>query len=172
MKRFAPRNLFTLCAAASLLLGVALCAMWVRSRNTCDWLRVEIGTRQTEVKAVYGFVWLATWDASDRIYRRFETGYSSYPADRETVLIRAKLTDTPEHYKFLGFHLYREAGLPTLFALIIPNWFLVLVTLVLPAAWLGKRLRARRRASRGFCATCGYDVRASPARCPECGTTT
>jgi hypothetical protein len=60
-----------------------------------------------------------------------------------------------------------------LFDLIVPHWFVALLSGAL--AWLASRpLRAernaRRRARRGECPACGYDRRGSPGRpCPECG---
>jgi len=55
---------------------------------------------------------------------------------------------------------------------LIPYWLLLLVTATLPALWLRSALRRRRGARRlaaGQCTHCGYDLRSSPDRCPECG---
>jgi hypothetical protein len=55
---------------------------------------------------------------------------------------------------------------------IVPYWLIAAVATPLPA-WrvvVGvRRSRRRRRVRRGLCAACGYDLRASAGRCPECG---
>ena len=51
----------------------------------------------------------------------------------------------------------------------VPMWFLTLLTAVLPARVAFHAIRRRRRARLLRCSWCGYDLRASPDLCPECG---
>ena len=48
----------------------------------------------------------------------------------------------------------------------VPWWFVVMVSGVPPAAHL---INKGRRTAAGTCSKCGYDLRATPGRCPECG---
>jgi hypothetical protein len=51
-----------------------------------------------------------------------------------------------------------------------PIWLLTLLSSVSPLVACANYLRANRRAIVGCCTNCAYDLRATPHRCPECGT--
>jgi hypothetical protein len=52
----------------------------------------------------------------------------------------------------------------------IPFWALALIALIMPSFWLAKALHRGKMINPGTCTKCGYDLRASHERCPECGT--
>jgi hypothetical protein len=54
--------------------------------------------------------------------------------------------------------------------IVIPYWAIALLAAAAPATWLVRRRIGHGRYGRGRCRQCGYDLRASQDRCPECGT--
>jgi hypothetical protein len=74
-------------------------------------------------------------------------------------------------------HLERQGGGPPAYPgryqltyVIVPAWVPVILAAVLPAWRLRRRRQQRLRRETRRCAGCGYDLRATPDRCPECGT--
>ena len=86
-----------------------------------------------------------------------------------TVDADADSSDVQRSYT--DFLLYRRFdGVATVFAISGPHWAWLLAFSVLPAVRIGIS-RRKRSAPAGLCRHCGYDLRASKDRCPECGET-
>jgi hypothetical protein len=56
-----------------------------------------------------------------------------------------------------------------LYAFTVPYWAVALAASLLPGALAARRVSRRSNRSAGACPACGYDLRATPGRCPECG---
>ena len=54
--------------------------------------------------------------------------------------------------------------------LVVPHWFMTLLTGIWSVAWIWRWRRRRKRCTTTCCHVCEYDLRATPERCPECGT--
>jgi hypothetical protein len=75
---------------------------------------------------------------------------------------------------FHGFHFswalnQTPASSIRYFYFTVPFWFLTLLFSLLPVRHFRATLRSNRWRRAGCCPTCGYDLRASPEKCPECG---
>jgi hypothetical protein len=179
MKRLL-RILLNMFVVVSAVLCAAACGLWVRSH----WVRD------------YAWVW-TPWPASASGQRTIKIDADSgggqleiawkvsSAAEREQVVQRNDLArrnfyhqtfpKVPPIYaksipatawNALGFKQYSG---PTHTSVTVPYWSLVLLTAIPLIARAAAIARRRRRIKRGLCAQCGYDLRASPDRCPECG---
>jgi len=54
--------------------------------------------------------------------------------------------------------------------LVLPMWPITTLALIIVTVSFSVAFRQRKRKKLGLCLKCGYDLRASKDRCPECGT--
>jgi hypothetical protein len=154
------RRLFTLLSALSMLLAVMTCAVWVRS---WQWVAAESG----------GSIVVCYCGGSNGAdFMRKSDGTPERPQDIVRYLHVAPSPWRPAFKKGNWTGLPQTSSSYTFpyWWISMPEWILTLAFCVLPALWVLQRLRGSRRMSARQCLVCGYDLRATPGRCPECGT--
>jgi hypothetical protein len=171
------RSAINVLAAASLLLCLATAGLWLRSYwvedvlwATC-WEPPE-GGRTYRIQHCSGAF------ASYRGHLAGWFGWSERPKGQLMPLWYFEFEHPTGFYLAadLGFSSRRHVfeGYPyNLWIWRLPTWSLVSAFTVLPAIVTFRQVRAARRRRRrdrlGLCPLCGYDLRATPGRCPECG---
>jgi hypothetical protein len=174
------RRLFTFCSAISLLLCVAVLVQWARSEWRYDefsWSsRSRMGTT-----CEYRSVGLVSEAGQLAIHRQWYTqsqpgGPQDWSPPDGTTEHRHEWTAMPAHrgrYASLANNGFSYGTILrtdlTSRVLLVPHWCIFVLTAILPAIALREWIR-HRRIKPGSCVVCGYDLRATPGRCPECGT--
>jgi hypothetical protein len=176
------RRLLNVLTALSLLLCAAVTTLWVRSYFVQDrfqyqhtdgprrrWTSHTFASNRGSLYVSWPFIVFAADGAAEVYSRRHPDpegysykrlapdrdgdapwnglGFAAWPSDRNT---------TPES----------QMDFPRVF---FPHWSVVLLTAILPATRTASAIRRRSRTKGNLCPSCGYDLRATPDRCPECG---
>jgi hypothetical protein len=177
------RHLFTLCLIMSLLLCVAIAVLWAHSYKASDvfgyvhpqW-SLGVGSTNGHMMLSWtpayagpgalqfpnGFVWNifpAIPDENDPLnytsHDRFARWGVAY--DRNHVQTNRRADGKVTAYN-TGHRIF------------VPHWIVLVPPMILLAIGMRRLIWQRHASKAGLCFACGYDLRASPGRCSECGT--
>jgi hypothetical protein len=168
------RRLFASVSVLSLICCLVTAGLWVRSYWRED--------------AIFVFCdpWFGDHDgllfssASGRIYGAYAieettSRYPSFSVDYSDATSIPYVTKLTVQHRVLGAGISLGGGPATnsgyglRWAFILPHAAACAAFGALPVAWAWRFERTRRRRFAGLCLNCGYDLRATPERCPECG---
>jgi hypothetical protein len=173
------RKVITVGCGFSFLLCVATYALWVLSALRTDSVGWA-GWRDKEVGTWHG-CGLSSEDGGLTVY--YFTSATARFDDPTGIDGRTWETSHGFHHVFghrppsmPPFRFGKIQVAPSIHLHLIgaPHWVIAIPLTIAPAwmmAWgIPRALHRRRQRWAGCCRTCGYDLRASPDRCPECGT--
>jgi hypothetical protein len=177
--------------ALSVLLCLATFAQWVRSKIVEDrWVLPGKGLRPlAENEMTWSAVSISSYDgrimiAKDIFWRRDACEPPRgvvYTCESPSAFWRAEL-EGRGHFGLSEAYApqnirpdWAASGPPNSAAHLygVPLWQLMFLFAALPTTQFLVALmrfgRAQQRRAAGYCPNCGYDLRATPDRCPECG---
>jgi hypothetical protein len=154
--------------ALSLPLFIATAVIWVRSYFVADLITASSATSgdKAAVRAVYSIKGVIVF---------YEFPASRLPNDRLGYSwVRSPPAQMPAQRGYFPFGLTIGHGYGlTRWTVRISYWLLAAIASAIPILRFFQMRRAKlrqRRIAHGLCGSCGYDLRASPDCCPECGT--
>jgi hypothetical protein len=175
------RGLFNLAVVVSVVLCMLTVLCWIRSHSVVD----DVGRSGTRyswfVLSDRGRIWVEVWGPGRISYSSTRVGEwhweseSQFERDGSRRRRRAIPWFQPRSWELGGFAFTIELATKYTYtdsrrAFGVPYWFVTADWTIVPALWIWFRLRRRRTHREGLCPVCGYDLRATPDRCPECGT--
>jgi hypothetical protein len=168
------RRLFTTLSALSLLLAVVVFVLCVRSQWVMDICVIE--WRPARATGYYGVTFNSKSNSLLFMIRRSDSVAERSPF-RLTTYVQpgAPLTLPPSRPPHLHERLaFVWSGLPPsgphwAFVVAMPYWFIIALCLLPSLLRIFRRRRVNSQRG-GICKHCGYDLRATPGQCPECGT--
>ena len=159
-------RLFTILAALSLPLCAVTAIIWARSywyHDVVGWGK-QVGT--------HGWWACLEWDQAHVVVRAVDANRAGFIGEWINKGILWEREPPESMRPDLLWHINANWG--QAWALGVPCWLALTAFGASPALWLRLRWSSQRRRAlrqqRGLCLTCGYDLRASSGRCPECGS--
>ncbi len=177
-------------SALSALLCLGMLDLWVRSYHGSEMfvyihplepaserLATDFQAFSCEGSVDIHVYYMTSLSDSDHVRDVYRDGGFTYERDFPDFAFSPDWGLSPEYvYGFMYLRADAPYGLPRVqWHFAFPHWAGVVVFGLLPMICLARVVRNLRRRrvwkkAGHLCMSCGYDLRASPGRCPECGT--
>jgi hypothetical protein len=186
------RRLFTIAAAVSALICATTLMLWVHSywrEDGVGWHSYHFANDRARMRSAFahsasGRLWIeAARQDVTTVPGTYagptsgsQSGFSWHSGRTRPPRFLQDFFYDRSGFAFEGYWNRQNTGsnftdIESGFTLVLPHWFVAVLSVILPDLWWrGKKRRLRQhRLAHKLCVTCGYDLRATPDRCPECG---
>ena len=173
--------LWRIAAASSFLLLLLTLVLWGRSRFRGDAVAYYWGHKSMSLRNDNGMICVRKEYEEGELMAHHEPkpGWFFSSSIAGMALFLGEVNDDPNGFQWGGFAkanvtadfvMDGMTGTMGVWLLAVPHWALTIVFGIAPLWWGLRERRRRRRLRMNLCGKCGYNLTATPQRCPECGT--